>query len=382
MARIKKESAGADHTDQFIENINKDMGEELAFLVSEGSPSDVELFVPTGSKLLDFVMTNRSDGGWPVGKISEITALEGTGKSLLAMTACANAQKMGGLVIYIDTENAVNTDFAQRIGLDLNNNFIWMCPNTMEDVFKSIFSIIHRLEEAEKKTKDLPYKFVFLVWDSVASTPTSKELNEENPDPQATIGLKARILSKNITSLIKTAGKKKIGFLFINQLRMKIGAMPLEDPYIAPGGKAIPFYSSLRLRILNKGKIKVKDDTVGIAVRAKCLKTRFCGPYRECVFPLYFSHGIDDWESIIDELVLRNIIRTKNAGTKGKQFWLKSDDEETCLSKIAFKKKIKTDVDFQKKILIHLTEEMTVDLTNPEDQEIEVLPLNNKEGEE
>lgn len=382
MARPKKESAGEDYTGQFIEGLNKDLGEEFAFLVSDGSPSDVNLFVPTGSKLLDYVLTNREDGGWPVGKISECSGLEGTGKSLLAMTACANAQKMGGLVVYIDTENAVNTDFAQRIGLDLDNNFIWMCPTTVEDVFKSIFAIIHRLEDAEKKTKDLPYKFIFLVWDSVASTPTAKELNDENPDPQATMALKPRILSKNINNLIKMAGRKKVAFLFLNQLRMKIGAMPLEDPYITPGGKSIPYTASVRLRIQNKGKIVLKEDTVGIKVKAKCVKTRFCGPYRECEFPLYFTHGIDDWESIIDTLVETGDIRTKNGGVKGKLFSFKDEPEETGLNKVAFKKRIKGDETLRSKVLKKLADKMIINLKNPEEEEIEIIPLNAKEGEE
>ena len=376
----KQNTNSNDFTDKLVGDLNKKLGDEVAFLVDDGSPSDVKVFVPTGSKLLDFILTNREDGGWPVGKISEVTGLEGTGKSLLAMAACANAQKMGALVVYIDTESAIQTEFANRVGLDLNNNFIWMNPATVEDVFTSIFTLVHKIEDSEKTDKKSPYSFVFVVWDSIAGTPVARDISDEDPNPNATVGIKSRLLSKNITNLIKTAARKNMAFLSLNQLRTKIGASPFEDPYVAPGGKAVPFYSSVRVRISNKGKVKIGSDVVGIQVKCKCVKTRFCGPYRECEFPLYFSYGIDDEESIIDELVKRDCIKTKAGGSKGKLFYLDSQTSESAMTKVEFKKLMKTDEKFRTILTDMLAKEMIVNL-NVLENEISVEELDTRGGE-
>jgi recombination protein RecA len=371
MAKIDK-TGNNDLASQLMSDINKDLEDEVAVLVDDGSPSDVKVFIPTGSTLLDYVISNQIDGGIPVGKVAEIAGLEGTGKTLLAMQICANAQKMGGLPVYIDTEHAFNTDFAQRVGLDTKNNFIYVNPGTVEDVFKTIFTIIHRLDEQEKKVKE-KIPFVVIVWDSVAATPTKQDVEGENPDPAATIGLKPRILSKNIYTLLGMTGRKRVAQVFLNQLRTNIKAQPFQDPYITPGGKAIPFAASVRLRISTKGKIKVDDSIVGIEAQVKCVKTRFGPPYRSCEFPIYFTHGVDDTESIVDMLVEKDVIIGKSAGAKGKVFYLKGDSADTAVSKVELKRKYKNDPAFKKLINHELSKVMVKDMVNPDTAELEIV---------
>lgn len=295
-----------------------------------------------------------------------------TGKTLLAMQICANAQKMGGLPVYIDTEHAFNTDFAQRVGLDTKNNFIYVNPGTVEDVFKTIFTIIHRLDDQEKKSKG-KIPFVVIIWDSVAATPTKQDVESENPDPASTIGLKPRILSKNIYTLLGMTGRKRVAQVFLNQLRTNIKAQPFQDPYITPGGKAIPFAASVRVRISTKGKIKVEDSIVGIETQAKCVKTRFGPPYRSCEFPIYFTHGVDDSEAIVDILVEKDVIIGKSAGPKGKVFYLKGDKEESALSKVELKRKYKNDSAFKARINQELSKVMIKDMINPDTAELEIV---------
>lgn len=368
-----------DFASKLMEDINKEMKEEVAFLLEDGSPSDVEIFIPTGSSLLDYVISNQKKGGIPVGKVTEISGLEGTGKTLLAMQICANTQKLGGLPIYFDTEHALNTDFAERVGLNTKDNFIYLTPGSVEDVFKSIFAIIHKLDKQEKEKKEV-VPFITIVWDSVAATPTNADLVDENPDPASTVGLKPRILSKNIYTLLKMTGRKRLALIFLNQLRMNIRAQAFQDPYVTPGGKAIPFAASARVRITNAGKVKVGEDIVGIQCKVKCVKTRFGPPYRECEFPLYFTHGIDDWESVVDLLIQHDIVLKKSAGRSGMLFHLKGEAENCAVNKAEFKKKIKSDAVLANKIQQYIADIMIRPMVNPENAIIEVVDDKSVEG--
>ena len=357
-------------TKDLIDSVNKNFGYEISAKMEDGSPSDVKIFIPTGSTLLDYLISNRRNGGIPVGKIAEISGLEGTGKTLLAMHICANTQKMGGLPIYIDTENAFQSDFAIRVGLVPDKDFLYAAPGSVEDVFKYIFTVLKRLDDNKG---DTGYKFVTIIWDSVAATPCAADLKEENPDPTATVGLKPRILSKNIYTLLQSAGRANVAQVFLNQLRTNIRAQPFSDPYISPGGKAIPFASSVRVRLTSKGKVKSGDQIIGINTRAKCVKTRFGPPHRDCVFPIYFTHGVDDLESIIDLLIDQKKITKKTAGRLGNRFYFKGEKKEDGLSKIDFKKRIRGNPETMNKVLDLLEEAMTTSLINPEEVSIEIV---------
>lgn len=370
MAKEKKEkSVGNDLSKLIIKNINSELEGEKSWMIEDGSPSDVKDFISTGSTLLDYIVSNRRDGGFPVSKISSINGLEGTGKSLIATQLLANAQKKGYLCVYIDTESAFNSDFAKRLGLDTKNNFVYATPESVEEAFKIIFSILHSLDEQEKSGQQPPY--VCIVWDSVAATPTEIDVTAENPDPTATVGLKPRILSKNISTLLGTSARKNVALIFLNQLRTNIKAQPFQDPYIEPGGKAIPFAASIRVRLANKGKVKVGDDIVGIQVEAKCLKTRFGPPYRACEFPVYFTHGIDDAEAVIARLVKQGTIKKVSKGRNGNVFVLPGNERE--FTDIELKKEFRNNPETKKQILNLLDEVMIKKMIDPNEEHIEVV---------
>lgn len=348
--------------DAIVDSVSK----EIVMLREDGLPSDVKKFISTGSTLLDYAIANQDNGGIPVGKITEISGLEGTGKTLFGMQICANAQKEGALIIYIDAERALNSDFAMRVGLDVNSkDFIYMPLRTVEEVFSTMFTVFHKIDESEKRG-EFKYPYVVIIWDSIAATPCQEDLNAENPDPASNVGLKPRILSKNMALLLDQTGRKNVAQVFLNQLRTNIRAQAFSDPYITPGGKAIPYYSSARIRLTQKGKIKAKEEIVGILTKGRVTKTRFGPPHRECEFGIYFTKGVDDSESIIDYLANKKAIKTKAGGQKGKQYSL---DGVNYMSKVEFRKTMNKDADFRKLILAEASNLLKKDLVDPDEEE-------------
>lgn len=368
-------------SEDFKRGIRSDLGKHVIAMDHDGLSTDVKKFISTGSTLLDYSLANRKDGGVPVGKITEIFGLNSTGKTLICMQICANAQKEGALVVYIDPEWALNSDFAMRVGLDTKHeNFIHMHPNTMEDVFTAMFKLFHKLDEAEKnKTMHFPY--VVLVWDSIPAAPPKEDVDAENPNPTSNIGLIPRVLSKNLKMLLATSGRKNVAQIFINQVRSRIGAMPGQSPWVTTGGNALPFYASCRIFLKNKGKIKTKKtkEVVGINVLAEVVKTRFGPPYRRAEFQVYFNKGVDDTLSLISYLKDRDLIKSRKGGRYGTLFYIPEDekddgkrDSNPALSELNFKKKILTDKDFRERILKIVDHNMVKSLVDPDKELLEL----------
>ena len=360
--RKKEGEEGEEDFSKGLEDIlRKEFGKETVSMIEDGLPTDVKLFISTGSTLLDLIISNRKNGGIPVGKITELFGLESTGKTLLAMQIAANAQKMGGLVVYIDPEHALNSDFAERIGLDVRKDFIHMTPPTMEKVFEALYKIFHWLDDLEKKNK-FKDPCVVIVWDSIPSSPAQEDLDKDNPNPTANVGLMSRVLSKNLKQLLGVSGRKNVALVFLNQLRTKIGAMPGEDPYNTVGGKSLPYYASVRVKLSSIGKIKDKDgEVIGITTRGEVKKTRFGPPHRKVDFEIYFTKGVDNIESLILYGKKKGAIKNKNGGPKGIIYIV--DGEE--FSKVELKTKILNDENFKQKILSMIEDSLIKNLENP-----------------
>ena len=266
------------------------------------SPSEVGGWVGTGSSMLDLAISNRKGGGFPVGRITEITGLEASGKSLLAAHALADTQKQGGLAVYIDTENAVSREFLEAIGLDLEK-MLYVPLDAIEDIFEAIESII---ESVRKSNKD---RLVTIVVDSVMGASTKiEQAADYDKDGWATS--KAIILSKGMRKITNLIGRQRIALLFTNQLRSRLG-VAFGDPWTTSGGKAIPFHSSVRLRLKSVGQIKVKkdgvDQTVGIKTRCQVIKNRMGPPLKTIDYDIYFESGIDDfggWSNVMKQFKL------------------------------------------------------------------------------
>ncbi len=295
-------------TKALIKELNKDSKEKVAWNLATDAdnPTDVKDFISTGSTLLDYVICNRRGGGVPVGKLTEFCGEEASGKSLVVTQILANTQKKGGMAILIDTENALNTDFAQRVGLDLNN-LVYLQPGTVEEVGENIEKVI-----TMARAKDVK-KIITIVWDSVAGTPTQAEI-EGSYDPNDRIGVTAKALAKMMRKITQTLGKDRITLVFTNQLKTKFGVM-FGDPMATTGGKAIPYHSSVRVRLNRSVELKGTEDekeVYAVHTRAKVIKNRMGPPMRKCEFDIYFSHGIDDATSIRDYLHAVGEIEKRN----------------------------------------------------------------------
>ena len=286
-------------TDILVDSLNKEIG-NVAYIMCKGeSPAEVREWLSTGSTVLDTIISNdlNADGGIPVGKLVEISGEAATGKSLLSYMILKDCQDKGGQPILIDTENAANWSFLKLLGLkarEEGGNLLYLQPETIEAVFKAIENIIRRVRENDKN------KLCCIVWDSVAGTSTNAEIQGEYGE--ATIGLGARLIGQGLRKSIRFIGNQRISVVFLNQLREKIG-ITFGDPTVSPGGKAIPFFSSVRIKLYTDGTIKADKDTIGVGIKPKIIKNRLGPPHREAKLKMYFSRGLIDEESWLDVLL-------------------------------------------------------------------------------
>jgi recombination protein RecA len=294
------------------ESLNKKSKDQQVayFLDTDNVPTNVEGWIGTGSDMLDIAICNRADGGFPVGRIVEITGLEQSGKSLLSAHSLANTQAKGGVAVLIDTETAVSREFMEAIGVD-TSKLLYVSADSVEQIFEYIETII---EKVRANNKD---KFVTIVVDSVAAASTEKELDADyGKDGYATD--KAIIISKAMRKITNMIAREKITLIFTNQLRQKLNAMAFSDPWTTSGGKALAFHASVRLRLKNVGTIKIKDKggkdrVVGIKVRAQVIKNRMGPPLRAADFDIFFDRGIDNYGSWLGVLKDNSLVKQSGA---------------------------------------------------------------------
>ncbi len=283
------------------------------FLDDNDTPTNVKSWVSFGSDMLDIAVSNRAHGGAPVGRIVEITGLEGSGKSLLSAHLLAETQKKDGLAVLIDTEMAVSTEFLEAIGVDVSK-LLYIQADSVEEVFEYIETIVTKVRETQRD------KLVTIVIDSVAAASTKVELAADY-DQAGYATQKAIIISKAMRKITNMIGRQEILLCFTNQLRTKMGAS-FGDLYTTSGGKALAFHASVRLRLKNMGQIKVGDRTIGMKTRVQVIKNRMGPPLRTSDFEMYFDRGIDNYGSWMTVLKENKLVEQKGS-------WYSVVNEET-----------------------------------------------------
>jgi recombination protein RecA len=286
MPRQKKEKtkAGKLSMKDKLALINKRAGMEVAYNLKNDNPTEVTEWIPTGSRWLDSIICRGKLAGIPVGRITEIAGMESSGKSYMAAQVAANAQKQGFSVVYFDSESAIDPSFLENAGCDIDN-LIYAQAASVEMVLETI-------EQLLTETDD---KYLF-VWDSLAFTPSISDL-EGDFNPQSSMAVKPRILSKGLSKLTVPIANSNSVLLVLNQLKTNITmnvAEAMTTPYFTPGGKALAYSYSLRIW-LTKRKAKnafIENDAgfrIGSEVKVKLEKSRFGTEGRNCTFQIVWG---------------------------------------------------------------------------------------------
>jgi recombination protein RecA len=332
--------------------LNKKAGRNIAHTLEAENPTEVKDWISTGSRYLDSIICRGKLAGIPVGKITEIAGLSASGKSYMAAQIAANAQKMGVKVVYFDSENAQDPAFLENSGCDItsDNGVIYLQAQWVEQVLEMIESCLATGE-----------KFLF-IWDSLANTPSKADV-EGDYNPQSSMAVRPRVLSKGLAKLVQPIGDSQSTFLILNQLKTKITSNVWEaklDPYFTPGGMAAIYNYSLRIWLTrsNASKSFVEDDKgyrIGTQVKAKLKKSRYGTEGRTCDFKIIWGDheniGILDEESWLDAIKPSN--RLTNSGA-----WFKLDGYDKKFTGSQFAGLVRKDEKFKEIVLDIMDEEV------------------------
>jgi len=277
-----------------ISQIEKSFGKGSIMRLGAKEVAEGVNAIPTGSLSLDIA---TGIGGFPRGRVIEIFGPESSGKTTLALTAVAQAQRMGGVAAFIDAEHALDVNYAARLGVSIDDLLVSQ-PDTGEQA----------LEVAETLVRSGAIDII--VVDSVAALVPKAEIEGDMGD--AHMGLQARLMSQALRKLTAAISKSMTTVMFINQIRMKIGVM-FGNPETTTGGTALKFYSSMRLDIRKIDNIKEGQETVGGRVRVKIVKNKVAPPFRQAEFDIYFNEGISRFGEIIDLGVDKGIVEKAGA---------------------------------------------------------------------
>lgn len=279
--------------DSAVKEIQEKFGEGSIMKLGEARRVDVDA-IPTGSFSLDAAL---GVGGVPRGRIIEIFGPESSGKTTTALHIVREAQKKGGLCAYVDAEHALDPEYAKKIGVKINDLLISQ-PDTGEQALDIVESLVR------SNALDV------IVIDSVAALTPRAEIEGDMGDQH--IGLQARLMSHALRKLTAIVAKSRTIVIFINQIRMQIGMM-WGNPETTPGGKALKFYSSVRIDVRRAAQIKKGEDIVGNRIKAKIVKNKVAPPFKIAEFDIFYNEGISYEAEVINAGIKYELVKKSGA---------------------------------------------------------------------
>jgi recombination protein RecA len=322
--------------DAAVSQIERQFGKGSIMRMGDEEPQKVAS-IPTGALALDLAL---GVGGVPRGRIVEIFGPESSGKTTLGLHIIAEAQKAGGLAAFIDAEHALDPTYAQAIGVDLENLYFSQ-PDNGEQA----------LEIADTLVRSGALDVV--VIDSVAALVPRAEIEGEMGDSH--VGLQARLMSQALRKLSGSLSRSGTTAIFINQLREKIGVM-FGSPETTPGGRALKFYSSVRLDIRRIGALKVGNDAVGNQTRVKVVKNKVAPPFKTVEFDVMYGEGISREGSLLDIGIENGVIQKSGA-------WFAYGDERLGQGRENAKHFLKENAEVRERILYDIYEKLGLSKT-------------------
>jgi len=293
MTKKKPEEKERINLAEAISEIKEKFGEGAIMKLKEAQRANVEV-VSTGSLAVDLAL---GVNGIPRGRITEIYGGESTGKTTLALSILAEAQKAGGVAAFIDAEHALDPDYAKKIGVNIDDLLISQ-PDSAEQGLQIVESLV-RSGEVD-----------IIVVDSVAALVPKTEVAGEMGELQ--IGLQARLMSQALRKLSGIVSKTKTILIFLNQTRMKIGIM-FGNPETTPGGLALKFYSSVRIELRRMAQIKQGEQIIGSRIKVKIVKNKVAAPFKTAELDIYYNEGISNASETINLGVKLGVIKKSGA---------------------------------------------------------------------